>query len=191
MRHKWLPAVCAAVVVLAAACSSGGMSASKGKEHADQTREATAAVYWKVHGSLSAPVSDFDGAGHFAKCGRKGSTSVQYIVRSLVGAAADKKLTSESLMQTMADQLADAGWHLSPADGDHRSAEKGGTTVELEPPGFGAEPTTVLQVESGCVDVGSASGTVTAGYYTNANWDQYQRADASKSPVPTAFPSAG
>lgn len=90
-------------------------------------------------------------------------------------------------MGAVADQLDGLGWRLSPADGAHRSATKGGTTVELEPPGFGTSPMTALPVESECVGVGSASHAVVDGYYQNS--DRYDDADTSKSPVPTGFPS--
>ncbi|BBA97447.1 hypothetical protein RVR_3204 [Actinacidiphila reveromycinica] len=165
------------------------MNAEKGKERANQTRKETAAVYWKLYNSLDAPASTSGGAGYFTSCGKSGSSSVQYVVRALIRATSDKKMTYASLEQTVADQLAAAGWHLTPSE-DGRSAEKSGITVELELPSVGAGPTTALQVESGCVDVGAAKDTVSDGYSFNSDWDQYKDADASASPVPTTFPSA-
>ena len=188
MRHKWLLAAFTAVILLATACSSkGGISSAQGKERANGVRKTTAEVYWKLYNSISAPASGNGGTGHFTPCGKNGSTSTRYVVRAILGATPDKGVTSESLMQAVADQLNGLGWHLSPADGIHRSAKKGGITVELEPPSFGTSPMTVLQFESGCVDVGSALDAVVDGYYQNS--DKYDDADASKSPVPTTFPS--
>jgi hypothetical protein len=188
MRHKWLLAACAAVILLATACSSNGISSAQGKERANATRKSTAAVYWKLYNAISAPVFRSGGTGSFAKCDSNGPTSITtYTVRATLGVDSGK-MTLESLTQLVASQLAGVGWHLSPADDPDRSAKKGGITVKLQLPEVtGPDPLTVLQVQGECVDLGSASNAVVDGYYPQS--DQYHDADASKSPVPTTFPS--
>lgn len=74
-------------------------------------------------------------------------------------------------------------------DDVHRSAEKDGITVALDPPSFGTLPMAVLQVKSKCVDIGAASHAIVDGYDGNTDADKYDDADASKSPIPTTFPS--
>jgi hypothetical protein len=189
MRQKWLLAVCAAVILLATACSSnGGISSAQGKERANANRKSTAAVYWRLYRSIRAPASISGGRGYFTKCGNNGSTSTSYYVRSIVGATSNKRVTPESLTQTMADQLAEIGWHLSPASGLKRSVKNGGITVTLEPPEFtGDSPMEALQVQGGCVDVGAAADSILDDYYSQS--DKYSGVNASKSPVPTTFPS--
>jgi hypothetical protein len=189
MRHKWFLAVCAAVVLLTTACSSkGGISSAQGKVRANATRKSTATVYWKLYNAIGAPAFDSDGTGHFTTCGNNGSSSTSYYVRSILGVKSDKRVTPESLTQAVAGQLAGVGWHLSPASGLKRSAKKGGITVKLEPPEFiGSDSMTALQVQGGCVDVGAAEDSITDGSAQNS--DKYNGDDASKSPVPTTFPS--
>jgi hypothetical protein len=188
MRHKWFLAACAAVVLLATACSSkGGISSAQGKERANAARKTTATVYWKLYNAISAPAYGTGGRGVFTRCGDNGSTSVSYGVRASLGATSDKGVTDESLTHAVANQLAGVGWHLSPADDPDRSAKKGGITVTLEPPSFGNSPTTVLQVQGECVDVGAAADSIADGYLQKS--DLYSGVNASKSPVPTTFPS--
>jgi hypothetical protein len=190
MRNKWLLAACAAVVLLATACSSkGGISSAQGKERANAARKTTAGSYWKLYNSIGAPVSRNGGTGRFTQCGKNGSTSASYVVRAFLGAASDKEVTPESLTQEAANQLAGVGWHLSPASGLKRSAKKGGITVELEPPEFtGSDPLAALQVQGECIDLGSAADSILDDYYSQS--DKYSSDDASKSPVPTTFPSS-
>jgi hypothetical protein len=103
MRHKWLLAVCAVVVLLATACSSkGGISSAQGKVRANATRKSTATVYWKLYSAISAPAFSSFGTGAFTWCGDNGSTSVTYTVRATLDVKSDKRVTLESLTQLSA-----------------------------------------------------------------------------------------
>ena len=188
MRRKWLLAASTVVLLLATACSKSEISSAQGRERANAARKPTAEVYWTLYNSISGPVFSSDGGGHFTRCGKNGSTSITYVVRSVLATKEKRGVTLESLTQTVATQLSDLGWHLSPASGPQRSVKKGGITVKLEPPEFtGSDPMTALQVQGECVDVGSAADSIIDGYYQHE--DEYSGADASKSPVPTTFPS--
>lgn len=186
MRHKWPLAAVTAVVLLTAACGKGGTSAAQGKEHATEARKTTAEVYWKLYHALSAPAFTSGASGTLTRCSDKGSKYARYVVRTIVGGEG-KGVTSASLTQTVAGQLSSVGWRLSPASGPERSATKGGISVVMQPPSFGAEPGTALEVRGACVDLGSAADALFDDYATQS--DLYSSSDASKSPIPTTFPS--
>ncbi|MGY6024967.1 hypothetical protein [Streptomyces spinosirectus] len=186
--RRWLPAAVLLAVTMSA-CSSGSDKPTEadGKKTANETRRPVAETYWRLYRSLDDAAFTTRGDGSFARCEGDGQNLVRYTVRTILDSRNSKgsKETGEQLATAVATRFASAGWQMS--QGLHRTATKNGIKAELLPSGFSGDTATVaFQVQSKCVDVGSATDKLLDSY--SSHTDIYDSAKKDAAPIPTTFP---
>lgn len=193
MRRFLGPAALFAVLsLLAAACSSDGMSTAQGDSVASNSRHAVAKVYWQVYNSLDNTVIRTDGFGRFVSCSGSGtaSDSLRYGISGAMSALnAKQELTRFTGL--VLSKFATAGWTLH-SSGQNSSgqnvytASKNGVDSTLRTFKTNLGPGASLTVEGGCVNAGSAGSAILSAY-GGSGADRYRASETSASPIPTSL----
>lgn len=191
LRRSAVTALAAAVGLAAVACGGGG-DAAAGKQAAERSRRTVAMAYWRLYNSLGHAVARTNGDGRFISC-PGAPASLRYGVANAISALTPSQPPGQftGLVRTRFGQ---AGWPLHPSGTNaagQRSytATAGGITATVRFFHDNLGPGAALTVAGKCVNAGSAAQTILSAYADSQ--DNYPDADASASPVPTAFPPSG
>lgn len=191
-RFPGTAALLTVLSLLAASCSSDGISTAQGDSVASNSRHAAAKVYWQVYNSLDNAVIRTDGFGRFVSCSgaATASDSLRYGVSGAMSALSARQQLTQ-FTDLVLSKFSAAGWSLhssgqNSAGQNLYTASKNGIGITLRTFKVNLGPGASLTVEGGCVNAGSAASAILAAY-GGSGADRYPASRASASPIPTSL----